>query len=125
MPSRQLLPLLLAFCCSISFAADKAPAVGDKFQDCRNCPTMVVLPAGKFIMGSPADEPERRDSEPQHAVTISKSFALATTPVTWNQWEACVRDRWCEGEAIEIALSLGRDGKPDPNYKDYGRGTRP
>jgi formylglycine-generating enzyme required for sulfatase activity len=86
---------------------------------------MTVLPAGEFMMGSPADEPERRDNEPQHQVTITRAFALSTTPVTWDQWEACVRDRWCEGAAIDEALRLNPDGTPNANYRDYGRGKRP
>ncbi|HEX4997441.1 MAG TPA: formylglycine-generating enzyme family protein [Terriglobia bacterium] len=95
------------------------------FAECRNCPQMVVIPAGTFMMGSPADEPERRDNEPQRRVTIARPFAMSATEVTWNQWEACVRDRWCDGAAIDEALKLNNDGTPNPNYRDYGRGTRP
>ncbi|MEY4640846.1 MAG: hypothetical protein RLZZ227_840 [Pseudomonadota bacterium] len=105
---------------TLAHAADDAP-----FQECRACPTMTVLPPGEFMMGSPADEPERRDNEPQHQVTITRAFALSTTPVTWDQWEACVRDRWCEGAAIDEALRLNPDGTPNANYRDYGRGKRP
>ena len=32
-------------------AADKLEA-GAKFSDCKECPEMVVLPAGEFLMGS-------------------------------------------------------------------------
>src|SRR5690606_1921817 len=63
--------------------------------------------------------------ENQHKVTIERSFAMSATPITWNQWEACVRDRWCEGAAIDEALRLGIDGTVNENYRDYGRGTRP
>jgi formylglycine-generating enzyme required for sulfatase activity len=94
-------------------------------QECRNCPELVVLPAGSFLMGSPPDEPERRDNERQHRVTIPRPFAIAATPVTWNEWEACVRDRWCEGAAIDVALRENPDGSRNPKYRDYGRGTRP
>jgi hypothetical protein len=39
-------------------------------------PEMVVIPEGAFLMGSPEDEPERRDDEePQHEVTVPR-FAL-------------------------------------------------
>src|ERR1700761_9310565 len=54
----------------------------DSFRECPQCPEMVGVPAGKFLMGSPAHEPGRFDSEgPQHAVTI-KAFALSKYPVT-------------------------------------------
>src|SRR5690606_21759483 len=100
-------------------------AVSENFQECRNCPQMVVLPAGEYLMGSPPDEPERRDNEAQRRITFASPFAMSTTPVTWNQWEACMRDRWCDGEAIEQALRQNLDGTPNENYRDYGRGTRP
>ncbi|HTV30856.1 MAG TPA: hypothetical protein VMF32_24170, partial [Xanthobacteraceae bacterium] len=47
-----------------------------EFQECSDCPQMVAIPAGKFIMGSPAAEPGRFDSEsPQHLVSV-QAFAL-------------------------------------------------
>ena len=35
---------------------------GQTFKECRNCPEMVVLPAGTFMMGSTPDDPMRRDN---------------------------------------------------------------
>ena len=29
------------------------------FKDCADCPEMVMVPAGSFMMGSPEDEPKR------------------------------------------------------------------
>jgi formylglycine-generating enzyme required for sulfatase activity len=47
---------------------------------------MMLIPAGKFLMGSPDDEPQRYDGEgPQHEVTIP-TFFLAKYPVTQEQW---------------------------------------
>src|SRR5262245_60792907 len=37
----------------------------DTFKDCPDCPEMVVVPAGQFTMGSPANEPERSSDEAQ------------------------------------------------------------
>ncbi len=98
---------------------------GQTFKECRNCPEMIVIPAGTFTMGSPADEPERRDNEHQHMVTIPRPFAVGRTEVTWDQWEACVRDRGCDGIAVEAALRSKENGEPNPDFKDWGRGTRP
>jgi formylglycine-generating enzyme required for sulfatase activity len=105
--------------------ARAAPKPGQTFQECRNCPEMVVLPGGKVTIGSPADEPLRRDNEPQKEINFARAFAIARTAVTWDQWEACVRDRACDGIAIDTALRLDQNGQPNPDYKDYGRGTRP
>ena len=58
---------------AVSGAAAQQSAPGRSFKECRNCPEMVVIPAGSFMMGSPAGEPERRENEPQHKVTISRS----------------------------------------------------
>ncbi len=49
---------------------------------------MVLIPAGKFMMGSPQSEKGRRDNEKQHEVTLTKSFYLGKYQVTQQQWEA-------------------------------------
>ncbi len=47
--------------------------------------TLVALPGGRFMMGSPADEPGRADDETPHRVTVS-AFYLGRTEVTQAQW---------------------------------------
>jgi formylglycine-generating enzyme required for sulfatase activity len=47
---------------------------------------LAPIPAGKFLMGSPADEAERDADELQHEVTITKPFYLGTHEVTQDQW---------------------------------------
>ncbi len=50
-------------------------------------PLMVVIPPGRFLMGSPPDEPERRENEgPQHEVIIKTPFALGDTAVTFADY---------------------------------------
>jgi len=49
---------------------------------------MVLIPGGTFIMGSPEDEGERRESEgPQREVTVP-AFCMGRYPVTQAQWAA-------------------------------------
>jgi formylglycine-generating enzyme required for sulfatase activity len=116
-----------------SAAAQTAPArnpagslkPGQTFKECRNCPEMVVVPSGAFVMGSPADEPERRENEPQVRVTFRRPFAMSRTEVTWDQWEACVRDRWCDGPGVEQGLRTNEDATPNKAFVDWGRGSRP
>jgi formylglycine-generating enzyme required for sulfatase activity len=75
-----------------------APTVGETIQDCADCPEMVVVPAGRFMMGSPADEPERESNEdPQRRVTIAKPFAVGKYAVTFAEWDACVANGGCGG----------------------------
>lgn len=45
---------------------------------------------GTFLMGSPEDEPEWRDDEIQHAVTLSKGYWLAECTVTQALWRAAM-----------------------------------
>jgi formylglycine-generating enzyme required for sulfatase activity len=52
----------------------------------------VLIPAGKFVMGSPPDEPGRDDDERQHEVSISKPFYLQTTEVSQGQWVRIMGD---------------------------------
>ena len=47
-------------------------------------------PAGKFMMGSPAREPERRPGEDQVEVTLSKGFWIGKYEVTQSQWKRIV-----------------------------------
>jgi formylglycine-generating enzyme required for sulfatase activity len=52
---------------------------------------MIVVAAGKFIMGSPQNEANRATSEgPQHEVTLAKPFAVSKFEVTFEEWDACV-----------------------------------
>ena len=63
----------------------KAAKPGSGFKECANgCPVMIVIPAGKFIIGSPESESNRDASEgPQHEVTIAKPFAVSKFEVTF------------------------------------------
>jgi formylglycine-generating enzyme required for sulfatase activity len=63
----------------------------EKFKEGANCPDMVVVPAGDFIMGSPAEHSEG----PQHKVTIRQRFAVGKYELTGNEWNACAAHGGC------------------------------
>jgi formylglycine-generating enzyme required for sulfatase activity len=82
---------------------------GQVFRDCSDCPEMVVVPEGTFLMGSsaadikkvletfPSDENEgnRRSlsyEQPQHPVTIPRAFGMGKYPVTRAEFAAFVRE---------------------------------
>ena len=68
-------------------AAGVRPAPGTMFRDCADCPQMVVLPAGKFMMGSPATEEGRSDDEgPQREVILPAPFAAGRFEVTVGEF---------------------------------------
>ena len=54
---------------------------GAVIKDCAECPEMVVIPAGSFVMGSEKNANE----QPSHLVRIS-TFLLGKTEVTQKQW---------------------------------------
>ena len=69
------------------------------FSDCAECPKMVVVPAGSYMMGSPESEEGRSDNEgPRRRVTISAPFAVGVHEVTGAEWGACVDAGGCREE---------------------------
>ncbi len=70
---------------------------GREFRDCPDVgPIIVVLPKGRFTMGSPPGEAGRDNDEgPQREVTIARPFAVGKYEVTFAEWEACVADGGC------------------------------
>ncbi len=69
---------------------------GGSFRECaKDCPEMVVVPAGAFWMGSPEGSGQPRE-RPRRTVIIANSFAVSRFEVTLNEWAACVRLRGCE-----------------------------
>jgi formylglycine-generating enzyme required for sulfatase activity len=72
--------------------------------------TLIEIPAGSFLMGSPPDEPERLDVEgPQHEVML-ESFFISQTLITQAQW------REVAGWQPLPAERWGRDLNPDPSH---------
>ena len=67
-------------------------ALTDSLAGGGSAPEMVVLPVGRFRMGSPADEPQRRKNEgPDHEIALARGFALARTEITVAQFRAFVQ----------------------------------
>ncbi len=58
------------------------------------------IPAGTFNMGCTEGDIDCRENEtPAHAVTISKPFYMAQTPVTNEQYQRCIDAGVCHGQA--------------------------
>jgi formylglycine-generating enzyme required for sulfatase activity len=92
-------------------AKERALNPKDTFKECADCPEMVVVPAGKFMMGSSEKEFGHLENEgPQHWVTIPRPFAVARFELTFDEWDACVTLGGCSYL---------------PSDQGWGRGTRP
>ena len=91
-----------------------APQSPKEFRDpwdiVGDAPAMIEVPAGAFVMGSPPDEPERRNEEgPQHRVRFDKPFALGKFAVSFKEF-----DLFCDHTGYER-----------PEDEGWGRGGRP
>jgi formylglycine-generating enzyme required for sulfatase activity len=63
--------------------AAATPRTGQMIKDCADCPEMVVIPGGSFVMGADRNN----DEKPPHPVTL-RSFLMGKTEVTQGQWKA-------------------------------------
>ena len=86
----------------------RAQEPGTTLRDCPECPEMVVVPEGSFLMGSTSEDDDER---PVHEVTIVRPFAVGVYEVTFAEWDACVSDGGCGGYR--------------PSDNSWGRGVRP
>ena len=87
-----------------------SPAFRDALKSGGEGPEMVVLPTGRFRMGSPSGEEGRDDDEgPVRTVTIGKRIAMGRYEVTFADY-----DRF-------VAATSGRR----PDDLGWGRGSRP
>jgi formylglycine-generating enzyme required for sulfatase activity len=76
---------------------DRQP--GQVFRDCTDCPEMVVIPAGSFVMGSTEGETSREKApddvakweKPQHRVNV-RSFMLGKFEVTRGEYAIFARE---------------------------------
>ena len=96
-----------------------APAPGTTFRDCSECPEMVVVPAGKFMMGSEESE----DEKPVHEVVIAKPFAVGKFEVTFDEYDACVAGGSCVQEVCLQGIPCVTHTKL--HDMGWGRGRRP
>ena len=90
-----------------SIAPTTAIRASAPFRDCDQCPQMVIVPAGSFMMGSPGNERQRSENEgPQRLVTVA-SFAVGKFEVTQEEWEACVKDAGCPAGPLNFGKENG------------------
>ncbi|MGD8640900.1 MAG: formylglycine-generating enzyme family protein, partial [Gammaproteobacteria bacterium] len=63
----------------------------DAMQDGFPGPAMVVVPAGRFMMGPTPEEPLQLPSEvPRHAVTFEEPFAISQYEITFEEFDRFV-----------------------------------
>ena len=105
--SQRLLPLPLLAVLLFAQSAGIAEERKDReFQECPECPVMVGLPAGGFVMGSPPSESGRFKNEgPQHFVSI-KAFALGKYDITSQEFLTFLKDTGYQPAACNAMLDM-------------------
>jgi formylglycine-generating enzyme required for sulfatase activity len=104
----------------LAVEAEQTLKPGQSFKECaKDCPEMVVVPAGEFIMGSPASEPGRDGHEgPQHNVVFARLFGVARFDVTFDDWDACVAYGDCDPRASDSGFGRGRQPVINVSWDD-------
>ncbi|NJL29156.1 MAG: formylglycine-generating enzyme family protein [Thermoanaerobaculia bacterium] len=74
-------------------------------------PELVIIPAGKFLMGSPEDELRRDADEELHDVEIAQPFAIARTEISQAQYLEVMSKRpeeseHCNGAGVAANLPI-------------------
>ncbi len=88
--------------------------------------TLVSIPKGRFVQGSPAAEPGRSDDEAQRTVSLSQDFWIGKTPITRGQFARFVTESGYRSESERgTSGGSGWDGtqlvqKPQFNWRNPG-----
>ena len=86
----NLSPLISSLAIAIIIFPLSAISVkGNTFRDCSECPVMVEIGKGSFLMGSDIG---RDDETPMHRVTINYHFAVGKFEITRAQYAAFIKD---------------------------------
>ena len=106
----------------------RSPAIqpykpGDTFKDCPDCPKMVVIPAGSFMMGSDSGDADER---PVHQVDIGYSFAVGKYEVTQAEWRAVMGNNPSidKGDRKPVEQVTWRDAKEFTNILSIKTGRK-
>lgn len=103
---------------ALAAEATRAPQV---FRDCDTCPEMVVVPAGSFVMGTPAAALGGVELPPETqpaAIQIGRSFALGRFEVTRGEFAEFVRE-----SGYEVRLGCRTWDPALARFADDGRRT--
>jgi formylglycine-generating enzyme required for sulfatase activity len=102
---------------------------------------MMPIPAGEFFMGSPENEPNRKEDEGKPQKVKVDAFWMGKVEITWNQYEpfmskdmreeALNKDKLVNGKTlvdavsypsppyVDMSFGMGKDGYPAINMTQY------
>lgn len=92
----------------------RAPApFGTVFRDCTDCPELVWLPQGEFLMGEPTTV-----NGPPHVVRIGYLLAVGRFEVTFAEWDACVAAGGCRRRPDDAGWGRARQPVVNVSWAD-------
>ena len=92
-----------------------------RFRDCPECPELVVVPEGTYMMGSPSSEKGRDDDEDRHEVRIGYRFAVGVKEVTRGEYGRFVSEsRRSMGDLCRTYEGGEWKGRSGRNWKSPG-----
>lgn len=102
---------------------------------------MIPIPAGEFFMGSPENEPNRKEDEGKPQKVKVNAFWMGKVEITWNQYEPFMskdmreetlnKDKLVNGKTlvdavsypsppyVDMSFGMGKDGYPAINMTQY------
>ncbi len=95
---------------------------------------MLAIPGGTFLLGSPDDEPFRKENEGPVAEVSISPFYMARVEVTWNEYLAFFKQTGAQGKTADAYLNVSTGdidaisgptppwGAPD---QGWGKGNMP
>jgi formylglycine-generating enzyme len=104
----------------LASASAAVPEPGTVIRDCPTCPTMVVLPGGRFKQGSiRAESGSAYFETPMHWVAIGPSVSMSSNAVTVEEFQQFITDT---GRDIRGCDTYDGDWKhrPDNSWKNPG-----
>jgi formylglycine-generating enzyme required for sulfatase activity len=91
----------------------------EPFKECaKDCPEMIVIPAGEVTMGSPDGENDISNNSPPHKVIFAKPFAVSKFELTFDDWDACAAHGDCESRISDSDFGRGRQPVINVNWDD-------
>ena len=114
------LPVLL-FSATAFAQYDEGLSAGDVIQDCDDCPELVVIPPGEFMMGTPVSDRDvdlGRGEGPQVKINIGYAFAAGRFEVTHGQFKVFVDATGHQPDSLCRVWSdeIGFNNDPEANW---------
>jgi formylglycine-generating enzyme required for sulfatase activity len=103
------------------------PAPGTIVRDCPTCPSMVVLPTGRFKQGATRAENASSFEMPIHWVVIGRPLSMSANPVTVDEFQQFIAATGRDVQGCDIYDGEWKN-RPDSSWKSPGfsqSGTHP